>query len=464
MAKQSRAEMLGNYDVKKLLIKLAVPATIGMAVNALYNLVDTLFVGIGAGEDAIGALGLAFPVQMILLAVGLMIGIGSASVFSRAYGRQDHEQMRHVANTALRLDLIFVVFIVIFGFVFLDEILTFFGATDINKPMAKEYLNVILIGLLPFSFTLILNNLTRAEGRMKIAMIAMMTGAGLNIILDPLFIFVFNMGVEGAAIATVISQFVAFIYIFSQAQSKDSELHINIKELFDFDVKTVTEILKIGFPTFIRNGIAAFLAIFIFRMISLYGGDSATTYQSIYSVINRVIMFLFLPAFGLIQGLNPIAGFNYGAKNYDRLHTVIIFTVKLVTVYFLTALAIVMIFSPAIFSIFSKDNNTEFINQGSLIFRTISIGFILVGFQVILGAIYQAFGYPIRALLVAASRQFIFFVPIAIVLLNLYELDGLWYTFASADLISGLLCLIGLIVELRIINRKHHEQIKLKTV
>ena len=187
--KDKRAELLGKYPVKKLLVKLAIPATAGMMVNALYNLVDTFYVARGAGEVAIGALTFAFPVQMIIMAVGLMIGIGSASVFSRAYGRNDREKMNNVVNTAIRIDAFLSLILAVIGFLFLDQLLTFFGASTSNIEYAKDYLSVILIGLVPLSLSMVLNNLARAEGRVNIAMYAMMLGAGTNILIDPLFIF-----------------------------------------------------------------------------------------------------------------------------------------------------------------------------------------------------------------------------------------------------------------------------------
>ncbi|QMS85476.1 MATE family efflux transporter [Candidatus Xianfuyuplasma coldseepsis] len=457
METMTRSELLGQYDVKKLLIKLALPATAGMVINALYNLVDTFFVGQGVGTVAITALGFAFPVQVIIMAFGLMFGIGAASVFSRAYGRQDHEQMRHVANTAIRIDLIVALIFSITGFFFIRPLLEFFGANEDNMQYGIDYLSVILIGLAPLTMSMVLNSLTRAEGRAKIAMYSMIIGAGLNIVLDPIFIFVLDMGVRGAAIATVISQIVGFTYIFLQSQSNQSELHMNVKEWLDIDLNTIWEIIKIGFPTFLRNGIGAFLMVYIFRVIIRYGGDDITMYQAIYTTINRVIMFILFPAFGLNQGLAPVAGFNYGAKNYKRLHDVIIFAIKISVVYFLMAFLFVQLMAPLIFTAFSKENLPFFIDNGARIFRIISIGFVVIGFQILLGSLYQSLGYPIRAMLVALSRQFLLFVPIALILTSIFDLNGLWYTFASADLIAGVLSLFAIIYELRVIYKKHQE-------
>lgn len=280
-------ERLEKTNVKKLLIQLSIPATVGMAVNALYNFVDALFVAKGAGELAIGGLALAFPIQMIVMATALMIGMGSASVFSRAFGRKDYVKMDHSVNSALRIGFLGALILTVIGFVFLDELLVFFGATASNIGYAKDYMSVILIGLTPLSLSMILNNLTRAEGRAKIAMISMMIGTGLNIILDPIFIFDFGfgLGVQGAAIATVISQIVAFIYIFLKALSPKSSLNINLKGIFKVDGKTIADIVVIGLPSFLRNAIGAFMAIIVYNLINKYAVGDPAIYISIYELL-----------------------------------------------------------------------------------------------------------------------------------------------------------------------------------
>lgn len=458
------SELLGKYDVKKLLIKLSVPAMMGMMVNALYNLVDTLFVARGVNELAIGALSYAFPIQMILMAIGLMIGIGSASVFSRAFGAKDHEKMISVVNTALRVDTLSAIVLSILGFVFLDTLLDFFGASASNVGYAKDYLSIIFIGLTPLSLSMVLNNLTRAEGRVKIAMVSMMIGAGLNIVLDPIFIFdqlqifgitipLFGLGVQGAAIATVISQVVAFGYIFRKAFSHDSSLKVSLENFFHIDFDSLKEILVIGFPTFLRNSLGALLAILIFKLIEFYAVGDPAIYISIYGVINRITAFIFMPGFGLVQGLSPIVGFNFGAKQYTRIRDVILYATKIVVAYFALGFIFVQLFAKYIFQVFSETNDVFFIDYGSQTFRIISIGFILVGFQIIVGAVYQALGYPIRALLISISRQFLIFIPVALVLSSIYGLLGIWYTFAVSDILSGLLGIGFLVYEIIVLNK-----------
>lgn len=459
-----RAELLGKYPVKKLLIKLSIPATAGMMVNALYNLVDTLYVARGAGEVAIGALTFAFPVQMIIMAVGLMIGIGSASVFSRAYGRGDYEKMKNVVNTAIRMDAVLAIILAVLGFIFLDQLLIFFGASDSNIGYAKDYLSVILIGLVPLSLSMVLNNLTRAEGRVKIAMYAMMLGAGTNIIIDPFFIFdevtifgttfkLLGLGVQGAAIATVISQLISFTFIFTKTFSKDSLLRVNLKNWFDIHFETVEDIIVIGMPTFLRNSLGAFLAILILKLIDFYSVGDPYIYQSVYGVINKMIFFIFMPGFGIVQGLAPIVGFNYGAKNFERIREVIIFAVKIVAIYFIGGFIFVQLFATSIFTAFSIHNNLFFIDYGSNVFRIVSFGFLLVAFQFLVASIYQSLGYAKRALLVSISRQTLIFVPMVFIITKIYGLDGIWYTYAISDLLAGLIGLVMLIYELNVFKK-----------
>ena len=449
------SELLGNYDVKRLLIKLSVPAILGMAVNALYNFVDTLFVALGSGEIAIGALAIAFPIHMIIIAFTLMIGVGGGSVFSRAFGRGDKETMENVVNTALRMDFILAALITIFGLLFLDELLAIFGATSSNVNYAHEYLSIILIGVIPMSLQMVLNNLVRAEGKAKLAMISMMLGAGLNIILDPIFIFDFGfgLGVKGAAIATVISQVTAFTFIFSMAVSKNSELKINLKHWLDIHFGTVKEIFLIGGPTFIRNTIWAALAIIIYQLINKYAPGDPAIYISMYGVINRVFFFIFLPGYGVVQGLVPIVGFNFGAKKFERLKEAIVFATQIVVVYFTLGFVFVQFLAVAIFRLFSETNNAFFIGYGSDAFKIISIGYILVGFHIILSAFYQALGYPVKAFLISILRQLILFIPIVFILTSIYGLNGIWYTFAIADIIAGLISLAILGYELKALDK-----------
>ena len=452
---KKNSELLGNTNIRKLLIKLSIPAIVGMGVNALYNLVDTIFVAQGAGEIAIGALAYAFPVQMVLYAVGLMIGIGGSSVFSRAYGRGDKETMKHTINTSLRVGIILALLVSLLGYLFLDEMLLFFRASESNIGFARDYLSVILIGLVPLTLSMILNNFARAEGRANLAMFGFIMGAGLNIILDPIFIYDWGLGlgVKGAAIATVISQFSSFTFLFINSLSKKSVLELDFVNPFLINFKVLKDVVVIGFPTFIRNSLGSVLSIIIFIIIDESVNGDPAIYISIYGVINRLINFIFLPSFGVVQGLSPIVGFNYGAKKFDRIKEAINDALIFVFGYFTVALILIQIFARQMFMIFSSRESDFFITTGARSFRILSLGFMFVSFQVIMGSVYQAMGYPVKALLVSLSRQFLFFLPLVFVLVNIFGLDGLWYTFAIADVLAGILSIALFVLEKRNINR-----------
>lgn len=451
-----RSQMLGGMNVKKLLIKLAVPATAAMIFNALYNLVDTIFVGRGAGTIAIGALSIAYPIQLIVLASGLMVGIGSSSVFSRAYGRGDAEAMRKSVNTALLVSVVLTVSISAFAFWRMDDLLVWFGATASNIGYAREYLTYILIALVPYALSIVFNNLTRAEGRPKIAMYSLMLGAGLNIVLDPFFIFDWGLGlgVGGAAMATGISKTISFVYIIYMAYRPESNLALHIRTIWKVDLAYVKEIIAIGLPSFVRVALGGFLIIIVNNLINRYATGDPAIYISIYGVINRLIRFSLMPGFGLVQGLVPIVGFNFGAKFYRRLHDVIAFAAKLLASYFFTVFVLVIIFAEYLFMLFAEDPDPSFVAEGARAFRIVSLGFVLVTFQVILSSTYQAMGYPVRAFFVALSRRFIVFIPSAFILTYLIGADGIWWTFFVADFVTGSLSFLVYLYEMRDLRKK----------
>lgn len=443
-------------NIKKLLLHLSIPATVGMLINALYNFVDTFFVSNGVGILAIGGLTLAFPIQMIIMALAMMIGMGSASVFSRAFGRGDQKEMKKAVNTALSFTLLGSLVVSVLGFIFVDDLLVFFGATESNLGYAKDYLSVILYGLIPLSLSMVLNNLTRAEGRAKVAMVSMMVGTGLNIILDPIFIYSwgFNLGVQGAAIATVISQTVAFLFILQASLSKRSVLHISLTEMVKLDVSVLGKMISIGMPSFLRNSIGAFLSIIIMRLINHYSSGDPALFISIYGVINRVMTFIFMPGFGIIQGMTPIVGFNFGAKNHERTKETIATALRWVMIYFAFGFFIVLLFSEGIFQIFNEANSVEFVVSGARAFRIIATGFLVVGFQIVASAVYQAFGFPIRAMVVALSRQILFFIPMAFLFTHFFGIAGIWVAFAVADGLAGLVSATLLFFEFKAIDHR----------
>lgn len=461
----AQSTMLGEMDVKKVLFKLAIPATIAMIANALYNLVDTLFLAWGVGEIAIGALTIVLPFQTLIFALGLMFGMGSSSIFSRAFGRGDKATMKRAVNSALFFNGLFAIILTVVSLVYMDEILYIFGATEVNIDYAKDYMFWIVLSLVPFTTALVLNNLARAEGRANIAMISLLIGSLLNVILDPLFIFDWGLGlgVSGAAIATLIAKVAMFLYVIIASLSPKSALMIDQSSLYQFDLSMLKETLIIGLPTFLRNGLMAFVVIAINHLVNQYAPSDSGLYIAVFGVVNRLTAFLLLPGFGLVQGMIPMVGFNYGAGKFQRLRDTIIITTRYLMIYFIIAAVIMFVFSRTLIMIFSKNNDPIFISIGMEAFKIVPIGFLILAYQFIMSSVYQALGYPIRAFVIALSRQLLIFLPVVYILTPIFGIVGIWMTFAISDGLSGLISWIAYRYEIKQFLKDDIPQFTLET-
>ena len=408
-----RNKMLGEEKISSLLWKLSLPATIGMLVNALYNVVDTIFIGYGVGPLAIGGLTIAFPIQMLVMAIAQMIGIGAASAISRSLGAGDKESADYYAGNSYSLIIILSLIFVGLSITFLDPLLRLFGASDTLLSVSS-------------------NNLIRAEGNAKVAMFTMLIGTVINIILDPIFIFVFDMGIRGAALATIVSQFVTFLYVIKYMYSGKSMLNLKPHH-FVLKFNYITEIITVGVPAFVRQVGGSLLAIILNNSLVFYGGDLAI---SAYGVINRVIMFIFMPMFGVVQGLQPIAGFNYGAKKYARVNEVIKLSIKSLVIYATLGSFIAFLFPEIIFRIFTNDAQVIDIGTGAL--KIIVLGLPVVGVQIVSSSIYQSLGKAKPALFLSLLRQIILFIPLVLILPRIGNLGivGIWLTYPLSDLAS----------------------------
>jgi len=311
-------KMLGEEPIGKLLLHLSIPAAIGMIVNGLYNFTDAVFVGHGAGPLAIGGLTIAFPLQMLIGAFAQTYGVGGASIISRRLGEHREKAAADVAGSALLLSFLTSVVVAIFGLIFLKPILGVFGATENILPYGVDYMSIVFLGAPFYSLAITGSNISTAEGQAKVAMTVMIIGTGLNLLLDPLLIFVFHMGIKGAALATLISQFSSFLFIMIHFTKGGSLLPFT-KESFKLKFSIFKEIILIGIPTFAKQASGSIMAIVINNSLGFYGGDIAI---SAYGMINRLLMFIFMPILGVVQGYQPIAGYNYGAKKFKRLSDV----------------------------------------------------------------------------------------------------------------------------------------------
>jgi len=443
-----RSYNLENEKITKLLMRLSLPATIAMIVNALYNITDTIFIGRGIGYLGIGGLTIAFPVQMVIMATAQMIGIGAASIISRSLGAKDIEKADHVAGNSFFAVGILGITICALGLIFINPLLKIFGATDILLPYAQEYLQVILIGSIYFPFAVSTNNLIRAEGNAKVAMISMLIGTILNIILDYIFIFPMAMGIRGAALATILSQLVSVIFILFYIYGGHSTLKVKLHHLKP-DSKILREIVIIGFPSFARQGSGSIIAVIMNNSLAFYGGELAI---SIYGIVNRVIMFLFMPLFGVVQGMQPIAGFNYGAKRFDRVKEVVKLSIIVTTVFASIGTLIGELFPWFIIGLF--DNDPDLIRNGSYALRLIISMIPIIGVQIIGAALFQSLGKAIPSLLLTLSRQVLFLIPLVLILPRIFGfgLFGIWISIPIADFFAAIVTFFLLKKEMKIIE------------
>ena len=430
--------ILADDNIGKLLFKLSAPATLGMFVMTLYNVVDTIFIGHAVGRLGIAGISIVFPFQMFVMAIGQTLGIGGASLISRSLGAGNIEKAERTLGNVIFSVVIFGISLALFGSFFIDKILMVFGATETILPYAREYMQIILFGTILFTFLMTSNNIIRSEGKAKVAMGTMIISAVINIILDPIFIFGFKMGVRGAAIATVIAQLISVIYIIFFFLSGKSILKFKLINL-KLNFPILKEVFAIGASAFARQSAQSFLIIILNNSLGLYGGDLSI---AVFGVISKLIRFIIMPIFGIAQGLQPIAGFNYGAKKYQKAWKAIkLALISGVTISTLGSLLVISI-PKTLMMIFTKD--TELINQGVHSLKLFIIAFPLVGFQVVGSTVFQAFGKAIPALFLSLSRQILFLIPLILILPRFFHLDGIWLAFPVSDVLATIVTLMML--------------------
>jgi putative MATE family efflux protein len=385
-----------------------------------------------------------------------MIGIGAASAISRSLGVKDIEKADYVAGNSFLLIVILSSTIAAIGLIFTEPMLRLFGATDTILPYAKDYITIILWGSIFFSFAMSSNNLIRAEGNAKVAMATMLIGAILNIILDPIFIFVFKMGVKGAALATVISKFVSFLYVLIYLYSGKSSLKVKLHHLKP-KMHIIIEILTVGSAAFARHVTGSVVAIVVNNSLRIFGGDIAII---IVGILQRVTMFIFMPLFGVVQGMQPIVGFNYGAKKLDRVKETLKLSLITTTAFASFGWLIIELFPFAIISVFTRD--AEIIEKGSTIMRIVISMIPLIGIQIVGAALFQSLGKAVPSLILALLREVLLFIPLVIILPRILGLGlwGIWIAYPAADILSVVLTVLFLRSELRKIDLWQTSEIK----
>ncbi len=438
-----RSIELGSAPISRLIVRYSTPAMIAMFVNSTYNLVDTIFVGRGAGTLALAGLAVSWPLQMIVIAMGMGVGIGTASIVSRSLGAGDRERAERVAVTSFAVMGLLSVAITILGLVFLRPLLSLFGATEGVMPYAMEYMSIILLGTVFTAPAICANSVARAEGSARVAMTSMIIGAVTNVMLDPIFIFGLHMGIRGAAIATVIATMCTFAYMCHYFLSGKSILRIQIRHLRP-DFGEMPEVFAVGSSSFFQMVTGSIMAIPINMMIVRYGSD---LHLAILGVANRSMMFFFMPIYGLVQGLQPIVGFNYGARNLDRVREAIHKAAIISTILSTAAFLILMFATRPILALFSTDQ--MLIAEGLSIVHVLILCMPFVGFQMVGGSLFQALGKARPAFVLALSRQALILLPLVFILPPIFGLQGLWTSFPIADFASTLMTAAWVYVEMR---------------
>ena len=433
MNKQSsKMELLGNAPIPKALMAMGIPTMLGMMVNAVYNLVDAYFVG-GLGTSQMGAISVVYPLGQVVVGLGLLFGNGASSYLSRLLGKGDKEKANQVASTALYSSVTTGAVMIILSMIFLRPILKLLGATDSIMPYAVTYAGIYIISCIFNVFNVTMNNIVTSEGAAKTTMCALMTGAILNIGLDPLFIYVFDMGVAGAAIATAISQIVSTSVYLIFVRKKKSIYRFKIKNC-SFTKEIMSEIFKIGIPTLVFQ-ILTSLSISLVNTRAMAYGDSVIAGMG---AVTRIVSMGSLMVFGFIKGFQPIAGYSYGAKKFDRLQEVIKTSILWSTVFCVIYGLILAIFSEAIISQFTKDD-LEMIQAGTKSLRINGISFILFGFYTVYSSLFLALGKGLAGFILGACRQGICFVPVILILPALWGINGILYVQPIADVLSAII-------------------------
>lgn len=438
-----RSKALGEEKISALLWKFSLPAITGMVANALYNVVDSIFVGHGVGEIGLAAVTIAFPIMIILMAFGLLVGVGASAVVSLRLGEHKQQEAEKILGNAFCLSMLLSVTLTIGMLVFLDPILIRLGAEENVLPYAREFTRIILYGSVFMYIGFGLNSVVRAEGNPKTAMATTLISSLLNILLNPLFIFVFHMGIGGSAWATVISQGVAAIWILVYFLSKKSLLALRFSNLA-LDKKIVISIFKIGMSPFLMQIAASVVTVLFNFSLLKYGGELAVASVG---VINRIAMLMLMPIFGISQGLQPIIGYNYGAKNYERVIKALKLAIYAATLLSTLGFLAAQIFDTAIIRLFT--DNPDLISMGSHGMRIQLSMLFIIGFQIIGATYFQAVGKAGYAIVLSLSRQVIILIPLVLFLPGVLGLNGAWLASPIADLLAAIITGVFLVKEIR---------------
>lgn len=434
---------LGTDNIWKLLLQYAIPSVIAMTASSLYNIIDSVFIGQGVGAFAISGLAITFPLMNLSAAFGSLVGVGASTLISLRLGQKDYSTANDILGNVFVLNMIFGILYSIIVLLFLDPILYFFGASPATLPYAHEYMVIILLGNVITHMYFGLNALLRASGNPRKSMYATIFSVIINVILAPIFIYAFGWGIRGAALATVIAQTLMLAWQLLFFSNKSNFIHLQ-KGIFRLKKKIVVDSLSIGLAPFLMNAASCVIVILINKSLIKYGGDLEV---GAYGIINRVAFLFVMIVMGLNQGMQPIAGYNFGSGQIDRVNKVLKYTVILATCVTCIGFLISEFMPRFVASIFTKDQTL--INLAIPGLRIVFIFFPIIGIQMVTGNFFQSIGKAQKAIFLSLSRQVLFLLPCLLLLPQFLEAKGVWLSLPTADLLSTIIAIVMLTKQYR---------------
>ena len=453
MAAEAVPLELGTEKIGKLLVQYAIPAIIAMTASSLYHIVDSIFIGQGVGPYAISGLAITFPFMNLAAAFGTLVGVGACTLISMLLGQKNYGVANKVLGNVVSLSFIIGGLFSLISLLFLNKILYFFGASENTIGYAREYMVIILAGNIITHTYFGLNAVLRSSGHPKEAMVTTIVTVILNIIFAPIFIFVFDMGIQGAALATIVAQVAGLLWLIRIYSNRNSLLHFE-RGIFKVDKIIAKKSLAIGVSPFLMNVAACFVVLFINLQLKRYGDDMAV---GAYGIVNRVVFLLLMVMMGLTQGMQPIVGYNYGAKLYKRVLEVLKITAIAATIVGTTGFIMGELFPWQIVMVFTND--ATLIENAVKGLRITLIAFPVVGFQIVISNLFQSLGMVKRAIFLSLTRQLIFFIPGLILLPLLWEIDGVWSAIPISDSLAALLAAIMLAGFLKSFRRAYSDSV-----
>ncbi len=421
---------LGTEPIGKLLMRYAVPAVIAMTATSLYNIIDRIFIGQGVGALAISGLAVTFPIMNLSAAFGAMIGAGGATLISVKLGQRDYDTAQHILGNVVTLNVILGILFAAIALIFIDPILMFFGASENTIDYARDYMSVILIANVITHLYLGLNAAIRSTGHPRTAMFATIATVIINAILDPLFIYVFDMGIAGAAWATNCAQFVGLLFVLKVLRNKDELLHLR-RGIYSLRKRIVKNILSIGLSPFCMQLCACFVVILINQGLQSTGGDLAI---GAYGIVNGITFMFIMIVMGITQGMQPIAGYNYGAEKFDRVTKVLKYSILYATVVMCISFTLCMCIPEVLIGWFTDDPQLLALAEEGM--RLIVLVNPIIGFQIVVGHFFQSIGMPKKSIFLSLSRQLLFLIPMLLILPHFLGTKGVWLSMPAADALS----------------------------